>query len=121
MRYGRGRQALPCFNSAASKELIWFVISKQPLGSEQPFFCGHLIPIAASSLNSAAGRAGEWITAITRDRFHVPAWVGHEAYGKIRSRFTALRPMEKAAAEFNTAALLPTAASASSTMQARGN
>ena len=76
------------------------------------FFADTSFLIAASSLNSAArGELGTWITAITRDRFHVPAWVAHEAYGKIRSDFTALRPMEKAATEIlNTAALLQTEA-----------
>lgn len=61
------------------------------------FFADTSFLITAASLNPAArGDLDRWITALA-GRFHVPAWVGHEIYGKIAGKPDVFTPMAKAA------------------------
>jgi len=61
------------------------------------FFADTSFLITAASLNPAArGELDRWIGGLG-DRFHVPAWVGHEVYGKITTKTELFIPMAKAA------------------------
>jgi len=61
--------------------------------------------MSAACLNtSARTELATWIAELSRSRFHVPAWVAHECYGKITSDLSPLKPMEKAASDLLSAA-----------------
>jgi PIN like domain len=64
------------------------------------FFADTSFVMAAACLNtSARGELHAWVTELSNARFHIPAWVAHECYGKINSDLTPLKPMEKAASD----------------------
>jgi hypothetical protein len=61
------------------------------------FFADTSFLITAASLNPAArSDLDRWIAGL-ENRFHVPAWVGHEVFGKISAKPELFIPMAKAA------------------------
>jgi hypothetical protein len=69
------------------------------------FFADTSFLIAGACLNaSARSELRSWIAQISKERFHIPAWVAHECYGKVHSDLAPLKPMEKAATDLLNAA-----------------
>lgn len=68
-------------------------------GEKYHFFADTSFLLASASLNpTARGELGRWIASLG-ERFHVPAWVGHEIYGKISSDYTIFAPMARVAVD----------------------
>src|SRR4051812_45855506 len=65
------------------------------------FFADTSFLLKAASLNVPARTVVlAWIDGIGPDRFHIPAWVGHETYRHLgKDNGAALTPMAKLAAE----------------------
>lgn len=64
------------------------------------FFADTSFLFAVGSLHAAArGEVGDWIAALGRERFHVPAWVAQETYRRLTSETHPFTPMKVAATE----------------------
>jgi hypothetical protein len=78
-------------------------LKRELSGKESHFFADTSFLLAAASLNSTARQElARWLIGLG-SRFHVPAWVAHEAYGKITAALELFTPMAKVANDAITA------------------